>query len=452
VLVTAGAGPAEITLASRSSSEVDVVSDSDSGRSSDVTEAQPDVELVAGRYRLHSMIGRGGTGAVWRADDRRLGRPVAIKQILASEHRSMRSRARALREGQAVAKLRTPGVVQVYDVIDVGPYVYLVMELVSAPSLSRLVRRNGPLDPADAAATGRAILATLDAIHRAGVVHRDIKPSNILIDGDRPRLTDFGIALFGDGPMLTAAGSVLGTPAYMSPEQANGRRPGPEADLYGLGATLYFAVEGRAPFSDDGSWETAQAVRTRPHRPPARLGPLGPIVEALLDKDPQQRPSSDQVGAALAAVAGTSEQPSRPATTVATDDAATPAIVTSPPPAPSSRLPATAASAAPGLVSPDDEHRQTRKLALWVALLLALLAIALVLLFVAVRGQPADAAAAAVLCPAEPVRRVFRGTRIREVPHAIYHGRGVVWPGSRGCNKSTHCGRSSSPAQSSRRF
>jgi serine/threonine protein kinase len=413
-----------------------VISNSDSGRSSDVTEAQPDVELVAGRYRLHSMIGRGGTGAVWRADDRRLGRPVAIKQILASEHRSMRSRTRALREGQAVAKLRTPGVVQVYDVIDVGPYVYLVMELVSAPSLSRLVRRNGPMDPADAAATGRAILATLDAIHRAGVVHRDIKPSNILIDGDRPRLTDFGIALFGDGPMLTAAGSVLGTPAYMSPEQANGRRPGPEADLYGLGATLYFAVEGRAPFSDDGSWETAQAVRERPHRPPVRLGPLEPVVEALLAKDPHRRPSSDQIGASLAAVAGTSpEQPSRPATTVATDDAATPTIVTGPPPTPSSRRPATATFAAPGFVSPDDEHHQTRKLALWVALLLALLAIALILLFVAVRGQPADAAVAAALCP-----------------HAIYHGRGVVWPGSRGCNKSTHCGRSSSPARSLRPF
>ena len=383
-----------------------------------MTQAQPDVELVAGRYRLQSMIGRGGTGAVWRAEDRRLGRPVAIKQILASEHRSMRSRVRALREGQAVAKLRTPGVVQVYDVIDVGPYVYVVMELVDAPSLSRLVRRHGPLEPVDAAATGLSILTTLDAIHRAGVVHRDIKPSNILVDGERLRLTDFGIALFGDGPMLTAAGSVLGTPAYMSPEQARGQRPGPEADLYGLGATLYFAVEGRAPFADGGSWETALAVRSRPHRPATRLGPLAPIVDALLVKDPQQRPSSDQVDAALAAVAGTSQRPPRPATTAAGDAAAPPpanladaAFSTVPAAPPSSTVPVAAASLASGVLPADDERRQTRRLAAWVALLLVLLTIALMLLFVAVRGQPADAADAVA-------------------PLAIYHGRRVVWPGS----------------------
>lgn len=363
-----------------------------------MTQAQPDEALVAGRYRLQAMIGRGGTGAVWRAEDRHLARQVAIKQIVASEHRSMRSRTRALREGQAVAQLRTPGVVQVYDVIDVGPYVYLVMELVNAPSLSQLVRRNGRLTPVDAAVAGRSILSTLDAIHRAGVVHRDIKPSNILVDGDTLRLTDFGIALFGDGPMLTAAGSVLGTPAYMSPEQASGERPGPEADLYGLAATLYFAVEGLAPFAESGSWETAQAVRARPHRPPVRLGALEPIVEALLAKDPDQRPSSDEIDAALAVVSGTSQQrPSRPMTPVAPDTGVAP-----------SQMP-------PG----DDERRQTRQLAMWVALLLALLAIALILLFVAVREQPANAAALAAVAP-----------------HAVnYDGRGVVWPGSRGWNR-----------------
>ncbi|HSK96864.1 MAG TPA: serine/threonine-protein kinase, partial [Euzebyales bacterium] len=269
-----------------------------------MTEAQPDTSLIAGRYRLQEMIGRGGTGAVWRAEDRQLARSVAIKQIVTSEHRSMRSRARALREGQAVAQLQTPGVVQMYDVIDVGPYVYLVMELVNAPSLSQLVRRGGPLSPVDAAVTGRSILSTLQAIHRAGVVHRDIKPSNILVDGDTPRLTDFGIALFGDGPTLTAVGSVLGTPAYMSPEQASGHRPGPAADLYGLAATLYFAVEGKAPFAERGSWETTQAVRLRPHRPPERLGPLQPVIEALLAKDPDERPTGDEVDAALLAVLG----------------------------------------------------------------------------------------------------------------------------------------------------
>jgi eukaryotic-like serine/threonine-protein kinase len=391
-----------------------VTSDSDSDGSSDVTEAQPDTSLIAGRYRLQSMIGRGGTGAVWRAEDRQLARSVAIKQIVTSEHRSMRSRERALREGQAVAQLRTSGVVQVYDVIDVGPYVYLVMELVDAPSLSRLVRRNGPLSPVDAAVAGRSILSTLRAIHRAGVVHRDVKPSNILVDGDAPRLTDFGIALFGDGPMLTAAGSVLGTPAYMSPEQASGQRPGPAADLYGLGATLYFAVEGRAPFAENGSWETTQAVRLRPHRPAERLGPLEPLVNGLLAKDPDQRPAGDDVEAALLEVAGTSPQrPSRPTMTVTT--------------------PVASGSQPAGQSPPDDERRQTRQLLLWVGLL-ALLAVALLLLFLAVREQPAQA-----------------GTVATVVPRAVYHGSGVVWPGSPGCNRSTRCGRSLSPARSLRR-
>jgi serine/threonine protein kinase len=380
-----------------------------------VTEAQADTTLVAGRYQLQSMIGRGGTGAVWRAEDRQLARPVAIKQIVTSEHRSMRSRERALREGQALAHLRTPGVVQVYDVIDVGPYVYLVMELVNAPSLSRLVRRNGPLSAVDAAVAGRSILATLDAVHRAGVVHRDVKPSNILIDGDMPRLTDFGIALFGDGPMLTAAGSVLGTPAYMSPEQARGHRPGPEADLYGLGATLYFAVEGHAPFAEGGSWETAQAVRSRPHRPGERLGALEPIVEALLAKEPEQRPDSHEVGAALRAVAGPEPQPPAGARPLAITVAATPAT-----PPTEDTLP--------------DEEQQTRQLALWVTLLLVLLAVALLLLFLAVREQPAQAAALTAV-----------------VPRAVYHGRDVDRPGSQSCNRSTRCGRSWSRARSSPR-
>jgi serine/threonine protein kinase len=370
------------------------------------------------------MIGRGGTGAVWRAEDLHLVRPVAIKQIVANEQRSTRSRARARREAQAVAQLRTPGVVQVYDVIDVGPYVYLVMEFVDAPSLARLVRRDGPLDPAGAAVAGRSILATLDAIHRAGVIHRDIKPSNILVDGDALRLTDFGIALFGDDPTLTAAGSVLGTPAYMAPEQALGQRPGPEADLYGLGATLYFAVEGRAPFAENGSWETTQAVRTRPHRPGVKLGPLEPVIESLLVKDPRERPDVADVDAALADVAGPVTLPgSTPPVTVAA-----PEQPDTPPPAPTA-----------GPV--DDEGRQTRQIMLWVGLLLILLVLALILLFVAVREQPADATTLSAAV----------------IGRAIYHG-GTVWEHGRRstsrdptCNRSTQCGRSWSPPRSSRR-
>jgi serine/threonine protein kinase len=381
------------------------------GRGSDIATTQPDTKLVAGRYRLQKMIGRGGTGAVWRAEDRHLVRPVAIKQIMTSEHRSMRTRARALREAQAVAKLHTPGVVQVYDLIDVGPYVYLVMELVNAPSLSQLVRREGHMDPAHAAMAGRSILSTLDAIHRAGVIHRDIKPSNILVDGETMRLTDFGIALFGDGPMLTASGSVLGTPAYMSPEQAMGERPGPEADLYGLGATLYFAVEGRAPFAESGSWQTAHAVRTKPHRPGVRLGALEPIVDALMAKEPELRPSSAEIDAALATVAGTA--PHGPTHHAPPQAASGPSGhsglsgtesgtesgervhdpgTDQPPDLASARtLPASLALAS------DEDHSQVSHTLLWVALLLAALAIALILLFVAVREQPAGGVALAAM-------------------------------------------------------
>jgi serine/threonine protein kinase len=369
------------------------------------------VELVAGRYRLESMIGRGGAGAVWRAKDHQLGRPVAIKQIVTNEHRSTRSRARALREGQVIAQLRTPGVVEMYDVIDVGPYVYLVMELVDAPSLSRRVRRDGPLDPADAAAAGRSMLSTLDAIHRAGIVHRDIKPSNILVDGATWRLTDFGIALLGDGQNLTAAGSVLGTPAYMAPEQASGERSGPPADLYGLGASLYFAVEGHAPFTDTGSWETTQAVRTQPPRPGVRLGVIEPVVDALLVKDPGQRPSSAEVDTALAVAAGAADEP----------PLRKPMVVTIDKPA----VPPRAA------LSPDDDGHQLRRLALWVVLSLVLLALALVLLFVAVREQRTDVAALGVAV----------------LP--VYHGGIAVRRRSRSWIKSTHCAPSSSPARSS---
>ena len=341
-----------------------------------MTEADAHAPLIAGRYQLGELLGRGGAGAVWRGEDHHLHRAVAIKQIVRSEHRTTRSRVRAVREAQAIAKLRTPGVVQIYDVFDDGPYVYLVMELVNAPSLARLVRRDGPFEPQRAAIAGRSMVTTLGAIHRAGIVHRDVKPSNVLVDGDGLRLTDFGIALLGDDPSLTAAGSVLGTPAYMAPEQARGERAGPAADLYGLGATLYYAVEGCAPFADSGSLETAQAVRDQPHRPACQLGPLEPIISALLSKDPHARPGLAEIDAELADAARGTALPKLPAPDEPLRvDAAEPN--TAPPRA--------------GTQS-DDEGRQLRRVLLWVVLLLTGLTVALWLLFVAVREQPAQAA------------------------------------------------------------
>lgn len=385
-----------------------------------MTDLQPDAELVAKRYELQTMIGRGGTGAVWRAHDRDLSRTVAVKQIVASEQRSTHSRARARREAQAIAQLQTPGVMQVYDVIDGGPYVYLVMEFVDAPSLARLVRRDVPLEPVAAAIAGRQILATLHAVHRAGVIHRDVKPSNILVDGDTLRLTDFGIALFGDDPTLTAAGSVLGTPAYMAPEQALGQRPGPQADLYGLGATLYFAVEGRPPFGEVGSWKITQAVRTQPHRPGQRLGPLEPLVDALLGKDPQARPPVAEIDAALACILGDTTSASPPIAA-----AGGPADATPPTRAPNAAdatdddgerpaAPPPAVADGAGTHPPDSgdaDRRQTPRPMLWAGLLVGLLAVALLLLFFAVREQPANAAV--LSSPAVAARATYHGWEIR---------------------------------------
>ena len=404
-----------------------------------MTKIESGTRLIADRYVLRSMIGRGGTGAVWSADDLHLRRRVAIKQIVVSERRSTRSRARAMREARAVARLRSPGVVQVYDVHDDGAQIFLVMELIDAPSLSRLVRRSGPLQPVRAAVIGQAMLSVLATVHAAGIVHRDVKPSNVLVDDTDVHLTDFGIALFGDDPTLTAAGSVLGTPAYMAPEQARGERAGPAADLYGLGATLYYAVEGRAPFPDIGSWETTRAVRNSPHRPGSRLGPLEPVIEALLAKDPDARPGIADIAAALTVVGsgtvltpppwpaagdgercdGTSGNGAEP--TEVADDVTPPPTDAGPvPPAPApeadgdaaataSPTPARGERSGPG--APDADHHDGwphwRTVAVTAALLVGLVAV-LVLLYFAVRGG-SEAPVTALLVPAAGRDLPWRG-------------------------------------------
>ncbi len=380
-----------------------------------VTDTQSGLHVVADRYALRSLLGRGGSGAVWRAHDRWLRRQVAIKQIVLGDQRSTRSRTRAMREAQTVAKLRTPGVVQLYDVHDDGGQIYLVMELIDAPSLSRLVRRGGPLEPERVAQIGRSVLVALLAVHDAGIVHRDVKPSNVLVDNGSVRLTDFGIALLDDDPTLTASGSVLGTPVYMAPEQARGERVGPAADLYGLGATMYFALEGRAPFDDQGSVRTTQAVREQPHRAGRRMGVLEPIIEALLLKDPDARPDAHEVAAALDVTVNGLVMAAPPQAEGAVidlhGDDATPAT-TPPPAAPVTALPAgrtVARPAAAGGPSADDERRQLRRALVWGAALLLLLAAAMLLLFVAVREHPEAPATAAALVLGRPTMSLADG-------------------------------------------
>jgi hypothetical protein len=250
--------------------------------------------LLAGRYRLGSVIGRGGMGVVWRARDELLARDVAIKEIILppemEDVEREAGRQRAVREAQMAARLRHPNVVGVYDIIEDDGRPAIVMELVSFPSLHDTLRDYGPLPPVRVARIGLGVLAGLRAAHEAGVVHRDVKPTNILLSPqDRVVLTDFGIAKAVDSPALTTSGIVIGSPAYLAPECAHGQSAGAAADLWGLGASLYTAVEGRPPFDREGTLATLTAVVSDEPDPFRLAGPLEPVISALLRKDPAAR-------------------------------------------------------------------------------------------------------------------------------------------------------------------
>jgi len=257
--------------------------------------------LIANRYALRAPLGRGGMGVVWRAADTLLARDVAIKEVQlppslsSTELASMR--ARVLREARAAARLNHPGAVTLYDVVQEEGNTFIVMELVEASTLAHLVREQGPLPPDRVAAIGLEVLDALRAAHRVGIVHRDVKPGNVMVaSGDgRAKLADFGIASLAGDPQLTSTGLVLGSPAYMAPEQANGKPSGPPTDLWALGATMYYTVEGEPPFERQGTIPTLTAVVHDPPRPMRRAGALAPVIEALLAKSPAERPSAGQL-------------------------------------------------------------------------------------------------------------------------------------------------------------
>jgi hypothetical protein len=253
--------------------------------------------LLGRRYRLVDRIGRGGMGTVWHARDELLGREVAVKEVLLPVELDDTERdvlrRRAMREARAAARLSHPNVVTVYDVLEEDGRPWIVMELMHARSLADVVHEDGPLDVERVAAIGLDILDALGAAHAAGVLHRDVKPSNVLLSDDgRVVLTDFGIADVEGDPALTATGLLLGAPAYMAPERARGDAVRPEADLWSLGATLYTAVEGRPPFDAEGAMATLAAVVTQPPAATRRAGPLRPVLEGLLRKDPRERLSA----------------------------------------------------------------------------------------------------------------------------------------------------------------
>ncbi|MFD9304077.1 ABC transporter substrate-binding protein [Streptomyces sp. NPDC060048] len=271
-----------------------------------MTEQNP--ELIAGRYQLVERIGQGGMGRVWRGVDHQLfGREVAVKEILFPPGMDDGDRAALLRrftgEARAAVTLSHPGIITIHDVVEHQGAPVIVMELIRGQSLADAIRSRGRLPVQRVAEIGAAMLDALAEAHGARIVHRDIKPDNVLLTKDRVVLTDFGIAHLADATTkLSHSGIVIGTPQYMPPEQLEGKRPTPANDLWALGATLYHAVEGHPPFAAEGLHALAVAVFTRPHRPPVHAGPLAPVLDALLAKDPARRVGAAEAAEMLASV------------------------------------------------------------------------------------------------------------------------------------------------------
>jgi serine/threonine protein kinase/ABC-type amino acid transport substrate-binding protein len=262
-------------------------------------------QVIAGRYELRRRLGQGGMGEVWEALDVRLDRKVAVKGLLSPRSADLEARVkwvhRARREAQAVARIGHQNVVAVHDVIEADGQVWIVMELLDSRSLADLLRDQQQLSVPHAARIGLQVLRGLTAAHAAGVLHRDVKPHNILFRADgRALLMDFGIATFEGAAQLTRSHEIIGTPHYLAPELLS-RTAGqpspatPASDLWSLGVTLYEMVEGRRPFEGPDAFAVMIAVRDSPLPPPRFAGPLAPLIDKLLRKDPQLRPDAQAV-------------------------------------------------------------------------------------------------------------------------------------------------------------
>ncbi|MFC8201809.1 protein kinase [Streptomyces sp. NPDC057298] len=273
-------------------------------------------DVVDGRFELIGRLGSGGMGTVWRARDGVLHREVALKAVRQDAAASEAVRERVLREARALARVSHPNVVMIHHIVDDDPHPWLVMELVEGVSLQERLDA-GPLPPTEAARLGRQVLAALRAADASGVQHRDVKPANILLRADGSAvLTDFGIAALQGSTALTATGELIGSPEYIAPERIRGNNDDPASDLWSLGLVLYVCVEGVSPLRRGTALTTLAAVLDEAVPPPVRSGPLSPVLEALLVRDPAARPDAARLDAMLAQVeSGTAPKWSAPTAT-----------------------------------------------------------------------------------------------------------------------------------------
>ncbi|ARF62048.1 MULTISPECIES: serine/threonine-protein kinase [Streptomyces] len=274
---------------------------------------------VGSKYLLEEPLGRGATGTVWRARQRETagaeaavagqpGETVAIKVLKEELANDADVVMRFLRERSVLLRLTHPNIVRTRDLVVEGDLLALVMDLIEGPDLHRYLRANGPLTPVAAALLTAQIADALAASHADGVVHRDLKPANVLLDerdgGMTPMLTDFGIARLADSPGLTRTHEFVGTPAYVAPESAEGRPQTSAVDIYGAGILLYELVTGRPPFAGGTALEVLHRhLSEEPSRPSNVPAPLWTVIERCLSKDPDRRPSAENLARGLRTVA-----------------------------------------------------------------------------------------------------------------------------------------------------
>ena len=348
--------------------------------------------LVAGRYRIDSLIAAGGMGEVWRATDEVLGRVVSVKFLHPQFAADESFLERMLREARAASAINHPGVVAVYDFgrtdpEEAIPTSYIVMEHVDGPSLSQVLTE-GPLGVEKSLTILEQTAAALHAAHLAGVVHRDVKPGNIIIaPSGHVKLTDFGIARSQDTSTITDSGSITGTATYLSPEQASGEKATESSDLYSLGVVIYSCLSGDVPFTRDGPVAIALAHLKDPPPPLPDEIPAGvsELVMSLLEKQPNDRPVDAQAVSAQAALlrGNNLTEP-------------VPPVPTGPPPTAVAAAMATAETDEPTTVAPAEEaeeaaeppRRDRRRLFLILGVIAAALALVAAYLVFGRGGEP----------------------------------------------------------------